>query len=104
MDISPFTQVPKLPGGTVPAAPLPHDGDKLKVGDSELAWHAVDTINYNVNLYHFAYALNRPTTNGIATKKTMMVAPTSAMVPPHFRNRKKLASYASPASKVRTSA
>ena len=45
----------------VPATPLPHDGDKLKVGDSELTWHAVDTVNYNVNLYHFAYALNKPT-------------------------------------------
>ena len=45
----------------VPSTPLPHDGEKLKVGDSELTWHAVDTINYNVNLYHFAYALNKPT-------------------------------------------
>ena len=47
----------------VPSTPLPHDGDTLKVGDSTLAWHAVDTVNYNVNLYHFAYALNRPTSN-----------------------------------------
>src|SRR5690348_17323084 len=27
------------------------------------AWHAVDTSNYNVNLYHFAYALKKPTSN-----------------------------------------
>jgi hypothetical protein len=47
----------------VTATPLPHDGETLKVGDSELKWHAVDTTNYNVNLYHFAYALNKPTTN-----------------------------------------
>jgi hypothetical protein len=47
----------------VTATPLPHDGDTLTVGDSALKWHAVDTTNYNVNLYHFAYALNKPTTN-----------------------------------------
>jgi hypothetical protein len=47
----------------VPAPPLPRDGDTLKVGDTELTWHAVDTLNYNVNLYHLAYALNsRPRT------------------------------------------
>jgi len=40
---------------------IPHDGDKLTVGDTELAWHAVDTKEYNLNLYHFAYALNKPT-------------------------------------------
>jgi len=42
---------------------LPHDGDTVKVGDATLAWHAVDTKNYNVNLYHFAYALKKPTSN-----------------------------------------
>ena len=34
---------------------IPHDGDKVTVGDAELTWHAVDTNDYNVNLYHFAY-------------------------------------------------
>jgi len=47
----------------VTAAPLPHDGQTLTVGDSQLTWHAVDTVNYNVNLYHFAYALKQPTSN-----------------------------------------
>jgi len=42
---------------------IPHDGDKVKAGDAELAWHAVDTSGYNVNLYHFAYALNKPTSS-----------------------------------------
>ena len=60
---------------SVPAKPLPHDGDKLKVGDSELAWHAVDTRNYNVNLYHFAYALNTPTTNVLFWAVTVVNAP-----------------------------
>jgi hypothetical protein len=59
----------------VPPAPLPHDGDKLKVGDSELTWHAVDTVNYNVNLYHFAYALNKPTSNVLFWVATVVNAP-----------------------------
>jgi hypothetical protein len=42
---------------------IPHDGDKLTVGGAELAWHALDTKNYNVNLYHFAAALKKPTSN-----------------------------------------
>ena len=42
---------------------IPHDGDKVTVNDNELTWHAVDTSVYHVNLYHFAYALNKPTFN-----------------------------------------
>jgi hypothetical protein len=42
---------------------LPRDGATVTVADTPLAWHAVDTTGYNVNLYHFAYSLNRPTTN-----------------------------------------
>ena len=41
----------------------PRHGDKVVVGGSELTWHAVDTSEYNVNLYHFAYALGKPTSN-----------------------------------------
>ena len=59
----------------VPTGPLPQDGDKLKVGDSELTWHAVDTVNYNVNLYHFAYALNKPTSNVLFWVATIVNAP-----------------------------
>jgi hypothetical protein len=59
----------------VTASPLPHDGETLKVGDSELKWHAVDTTNYNVNLYHFAYALNKPTTNVLFWAVTVVNAP-----------------------------
>jgi hypothetical protein len=42
---------------------IPRDGDKVAVNGSELMWHAVDTRLYNVNLYHFAYALGKPTSN-----------------------------------------
>lgn len=59
----------------VPSTPLPKDGDTFKAGDSELTWHAVDTVNYNVNLYHFAYALNKPTTNVLFWAVTVVNAP-----------------------------
>jgi hypothetical protein len=60
-----------------PVAPasLPHDGDKLSIADTELLWHAVDTVNYNVNLYHFAYALNKPTTNVLFWAMTVVNSP-----------------------------
>jgi hypothetical protein len=60
---------------TVSATALPHDGEKVRVGDSELSWHAVDTLSYNVNLYHFAYALNKPTTNVLFWAVTAVNSP-----------------------------
>jgi hypothetical protein len=42
---------------------IPHNGDKVNVEGADLTWHAVDTTQYNVNLYHFAYALGKPTSN-----------------------------------------
>jgi hypothetical protein len=39
---------------------IPHDGDKVKVGEQELAWHALDSANWNVKLFRFAYGLNKP--------------------------------------------
>jgi hypothetical protein len=54
---------------------VPRDGDTVKVGDTELAWHAVDTARYNVNLYHFAYGLKRPTSNVLFWIVTVVEAP-----------------------------
>ena len=54
---------------------IPRDGEKVTVGDTELAWHAVDTIAYNVNLYHFAYALDKPTSNVLFWAVTVVHAP-----------------------------
>ena len=54
---------------------LPHHGDTVPVGDESLAWHAIDTIAYNVNLYHFAYALNKPTSNVLFWAVTVVHAP-----------------------------
>lgn len=42
---------------------MPRPREKVTVGGSELTWHAVDTTGYNVNLYHFAYALGKSTSN-----------------------------------------
>jgi len=42
---------------------IPHDGDKVTVGAAQLTWHAVDTKEYNVDLYHFGRALGKPTSN-----------------------------------------
>ncbi len=54
---------------------IPHDGDKVKAGDAELTWHAVDTSGYNVNLYHFAYALNKPTSSVLFWAVTVINCP-----------------------------
>ena len=54
---------------------IPRDGETVRVGDAELTWHAVDTINYNVNLYHFAYALTKPTSNVVFWAVTVVHAP-----------------------------
>ena len=59
---------------------VPHDGETVTVADEQLAWHAVDTTNYNVNLYHFAYALNKPTSN------VLFWAVTRVDVPHEMRN------------------
>ena len=54
---------------------IPHDGDKVTVNGTELTWHAVDTSVYNVNLYHFAYALNKPTSNILFWAVTIVNCP-----------------------------
>jgi hypothetical protein len=42
---------------------IPRDGDKVTAGGTDLTWHAVDSKDYRVNLYHFAFALEKPTTD-----------------------------------------
>ena len=39
---------------------LPKDGQKVKVGQEKLIWHALDSKNYNVKLFRFAYGLKKP--------------------------------------------
>lgn len=38
---------------------LPRDGEKVIVADQELTWHALDSRNFNVKLFRFAYGLNK---------------------------------------------
>jgi hypothetical protein len=40
---------------------IPKDGDKVKVGEQELAWHALESTNFNVKLYRFASGLKKQT-------------------------------------------
>jgi hypothetical protein len=54
---------------------IPRDGDTVTAGDAQLAWHALDTTKYNVNLFHFAYALGKPTSNVLFWAVTVVNAP-----------------------------
>jgi hypothetical protein len=54
---------------------IPRDGDKSTVNSAELMWHAVDTDTYNVNLYHFADALKKPTYNILFWAVTVINCP-----------------------------
>lgn len=57
---------------------VPHDGDTVTVGDVPLAWHAVDTKLYNVNLFHFARAQGKPTSNVLFWAVTVVHSPAEA--------------------------
>lgn len=39
----------------------PKDGEKVKVGEQELSWHALESTNFNVKLFRFAYGLRKQT-------------------------------------------
>lgn len=54
---------------------VPKDGDKVSVGSNELAWHALDTINYNVNLFHFARAQGKKTSDVLFWAVTVINSP-----------------------------
>ncbi len=53
----------------------PGDGRPLAVNGAQLTWHALDTTNYNVNLYHFAWSLSKPTSNAVFWVETTIDAP-----------------------------
>jgi hypothetical protein len=54
---------------------MPHDGDKVTVGGTELTWHAVDTTSYNVNLFHFARAHSKKTSDVLFWAVTIINSP-----------------------------
>jgi hypothetical protein len=54
---------------------LPRDGDAVTLAGNALRWHAFDTLNYNLNLYHFAWALSKPTSNVLFWVTTTVDSP-----------------------------
>lgn len=54
---------------------IPHDGDKVMIEGEEFTWHAVETSDYNFNLYYFAYGLGKPTSNVLFWAVTIVECP-----------------------------
>jgi hypothetical protein len=54
---------------------VPKDGDKVNVGQQELTWHALETNNFNMKLYRFAYGLNKPVYGVVFWAVTVINAP-----------------------------
>jgi hypothetical protein len=65
-------QAAPLPG--TPDA-LPREGDALTLANTPVKWHALETLNYNLNLYHFAWALSKPTSNVLFWVTTTVDSP-----------------------------
>ncbi len=40
---------------------LPKNGEKVKAGEQQLTWHALESTNFNVKLFRFADGLKKPT-------------------------------------------
>ena len=57
------------------AGAKPADGAVVTVNGAEHKWHALETSNYNVNLYHFAWALSKPTSNVLFWVETTVDSP-----------------------------
>ena len=51
------------------------DGDKETVAGQELAWHALDSANFNVKLFRFAYGLNKQTYGVVFWAVTVVDSP-----------------------------
>lgn len=57
---------------------LPRDGQVVELGGQRLTWHALDTLLYNLNLYHFAWSRSKPTSNVLFWTCTAVEVPTEA--------------------------
>lgn len=51
------------------------DGAAVTLNGAGYQWHALDTSNYNLNLYHFAWALSKPTSNVLFWVETTVNSP-----------------------------
>jgi WD40 repeat protein len=54
---------------------IPKEGETVTVDGKPRRWHAVDTTNYNVNLFHFAAGLKEPTSNVLFWAITLVRLP-----------------------------
>jgi len=54
---------------------VPKNGSKVKVGDQDLAWHALDSTHFDVKLFRFAYGLNKQTYGVIFWAVTVVNSP-----------------------------
>jgi hypothetical protein len=54
---------------------VPHNGDKVTVAGQELAWHGLDSVNFNVKLFRFADGLKKPTYGVIFWAVTVVNSP-----------------------------
>jgi hypothetical protein len=54
---------------------VPHNGEKVTVAGQDLAWHALDSANFNVRLFRFAYGLNKQTYGVIFWAVTVVDSP-----------------------------
>jgi hypothetical protein len=54
---------------------VPHPGDKVTVAGQELAWHSLDSNNFDVKLFRFAYGLNKTTYGVVFWAVTVVNSP-----------------------------
>ena len=54
---------------------VPDSGDVVMIDGEEYIWHDVGTHDYNVNLYYFAKALEKPTSNVLFWVVTVVKCP-----------------------------
>jgi hypothetical protein len=55
---------------------LPKDQEKVKVGEQELTWHALESAKFNVKLFRFAYGLNKQVYGVLFWAVTVVNSPT----------------------------
>jgi len=54
---------------------IPRDGDKITYNEKEYVWHAVETKDYNYNLYYFAAKYGKSATNALFWTVTVIDCP-----------------------------
>lgn len=54
---------------------VPKNGDKVKVGEQELKWHALETTNFNMKLFRFSTGLKMQTYGVLYWAVTVINAP-----------------------------